>query len=259
MSFTSNFSNRYNLSEIVSNNLYNLFDKNEVELIPFGFENISKGNIELNKFINEPESNMSHPAMMVKFAPDFILFKKKEPKEIYFLEIKVSITPLCGRKNFEEIKQLYSDIKVSDIGLIAREAWNAYNTLFPNTIILSATTYNPTLLKAQFVNKIKCLRCNGKNGMEDCEQCPIKSQGFFEYSRNYSAEGSQTQHTNIDLSSLVELKNFFKSLDLKVNTNTMSEIENILKKHGVKFPKNIYDGIKLKIIEQLKKEGCEWL
>ncbi len=259
MNITNGFTSRYSLSDIVANKIYELFDKDEVELIPFGFENISKGNEELKKFINTPESNLSHSAMIVKFAPDFILFKKKNPQEVYFLEIKVSVTPLWASHNLEEINALHPNTKLSDIGIVAREAWNAYNTLFPNTIILSACTYNPFLLKAQLVNQIRCLRCNGKNGMEDCSQCPIKSHEFFEYSRNYNAEGSQTQHTNLDLSSFMEVEKFFKTLDLHINSTCILDLEKILKEQGVKFPQNCYENIKIKILNQLKKEGCDWL
>ena len=162
-------------------------------------------------------------------------------------------------ENFNEILSEHPDTKLSDIGLIAREAWNAYNTLFPNTIILSATSYNPNILKAQFVSKIKCLRCNGKNGKEDCSVCPIKKHDFFENSRNYNAEGSQTQHTNLDLSSFVDAREFFKTIGIGINEECCNEIKGLFKKQGVKFPTSCNEFVKTKILKQLKNEGCDWL
>ena len=259
MGIVNGFSDRYNLSQELSDKVKYLFNEEDVEIIPFGYENISNNSKNLTSFINSPESNLSHSAMLVKFAPDFILFKKKQPQEIYFLEIKVSVTPLWSSKNLNEIIVDHPNTRLSDIGLIAREAWNAYNTLFPNTIILSATSYNPNILKAQFVKNVKCLRCNGKDGKEDCSRCPIKQHGFFENSRNYNSTGSQTQHTNIDLSSLLDANDFFKTIGVNVNYEVFQEIKNLFKQHGVGFPSSCYDNVKTRIINQLKKEGCDWL
>lgn len=259
MNIVNSFSGRYSLSQELSKKVKDLFNKEDVEIIPFGFEIISNNSENLKAFINSPESNQSHSAMLVKFAPDFILFKKKQPQEIYFLEIKVSVTPLWSSKNFNEIILKHPNTKLSDIGLIAREAWNAYNTLFPNTIILSATSYNPNILKAQLVSNIKCLRCNGKNGQEDCSKCPIKQHGFFEHSRNYNAIGSQTQHTNLDLSSFLDANVFFKSIGLDLNNNVFQDIIQMFKTQGITFPPMCNTSTKTKIIDKLKNEGCDWL
>ena len=256
---TNTFENRYNLGDLLSNSINKLFDSNEIELIPFGFENLFYDKTNLKSFIDSKIANLSHAAMLVKFLPDFILFKKSEPQSIYFLEIKVYATPLWASKNLEEIRRIHGDINISDIGLIAREAWNAYRTLFPNTIIVSATTYNPYILKAQFVDKIECLRCNGKDGMVDCSKCPVKGHSFFENSRNYNSTGSQTQHTNINLSSFLSFKDFFDQLSININEDKLNTLINTIKAKGIIFPLNIYDSVKNKIITTLINEGCTWL
>lgn len=253
------FRKRYNLSELLSMSIKHLFKDDEVELIPFGFENFWSDNESLKRFIDSKEANLSHSSLLIKFMPDYILFKKNNPQAIYFLEIKVSATPLWSSNNLEEIKRVHNDIKISDIGLIAREAWNAYNTLFPNTIIVSACTYNSSVLKAQFVDKISCLRCNGKFGMEDCSACPVKKRQLFENSRNYNSTGSQTQHTNIDLSSFLSFSDFFEQLGINVNKEKEDELVRNIKAVGVAFPFSVDKSKKENIVNTLITEGCDWL
>ena len=255
---TKTFEGRYNLSNLLSNSIRDLFDFNEVELIPFGFENIFN-NPNLNLFINSKEANLSHSSMLVKFLPDYILLKKSKPKAIYFLEIKVSATPVFSKKYIDEIKTKKNNIKLSDIGIIAREAWNAYKTLFPNTIIISATTYNPNILKAQFVDEITCLRCNSTNGMVDCSECPVKKRQLFENSRNPFSTGSGTQHTNIDLSSFLSFKDFFNKLGISINEKKQNELIENIKLSGIKFSSYANETIQSNITTRLIAEGCEWL
>jgi len=253
------FSDRYSLSEQLADRLFELFEKNEVELIPYGMEKISYGYDALKMYLNSANANFSHSAMMIKFAPDFILLKKKQPQSMYFLEIKVSTTPLWAKGSVQKIRDKSPDIKLSDIGIIARDAWNAYKTLYPKAIILAASTYNPNVLKAQFVEDIICLRCHGKNEDENCDACPVKKKEFFEYSRNHNARGSQTQHTNLDLSSFLSINEFFEKLDIQINDNCLNEIKDYFKSQGIDLPPQLTEKDKLAIVRQLKNEGCDWL
>ena len=233
---TDTYNGRLNVDSLLSNSLKDLFNKNEVDLIPFGFEKLFAEKEDsdyqtkclydnLKSFIDSETANLSHSSMLVKFLPDFILLKKTNPQAVYFLEAKASVTPLYSTTRVEEIRKFHKkNVKLSDIGIIAREAWNAYKNLFPNTIIVSACTYNPHVLKAQFVEKITCLRCNGQDGMKNCLNCPVKSRSFFENSRNYNSSGSKTQHTNLDLSSFLPFKEFFSLLDINVNEQKVNEL-----------------------------------
>lgn len=257
-----NFYQRYELSEMCSKRVFSLFEKNAVEIIPFGCEKIANGYESFAKYLNTAESNFSHSAMLVKFAPDFILLKKTQPQEIYFLEIKVSTTPLWSTKRFAEIKDNNSaqKLKLSDVGDVAREAWNAYNNLFPNTIILDACSYNPKLVMAQFVDKIGCLRCyKSPTEAYDCENCPVKRREFFDFARNRCSSGSQTPHTNIDYSTMPEAEKFFNCIGIGINISVLQEIKNDLKTAGVSFSPNTYDCVKEKITDILRREGCTWL
>lgn len=205
---------------------------------------------------------MSHSSMLVKFAPDFILLKKTRPQDIYFLEIKVSVTPLCYKKRIDEIKSKHptENIGISDIGDIAREAWNAYKNLFPNTIILDACSYNPKSIMAQFVDKIECLRCYKSPGAAfDCAACPVENGGFFDIERNPYSQGSQTPHTNINYASFDSIETFFEKLNIALNADVLNDIKQSIKTAGVSFSSAVNDDARRQIVAELKRAGCDWL
>lgn len=260
MNSANTFSKRYNLSEEIINKLSSLFDFNQVEIIPFGVESIANGNQALYDYLKKDISNLSHSSMLVKFAPDFILLKKTEPQDVYFLEIKVSVTPLYSTSRLNEINEKHFGTKLSDVGDIAREAWNAYKTLFPNTIILEACAYNPKLFMAQFVDKITCLRCyaDGNVGY-DCSCCPIKTREFFPVSRNKNSHGSQTPHTNVSLASFMDAKQFFNQLNIDLNDKTINEIKTMLMNNKISWPNNAYHSVIENCKTTLIEEGCYWL
>ena len=166
------FANRRSLTEIIESRLAGLFESEDVELLPFGVETIGRDNPTLKEYIASPESNASHAGMLVKFAPDFILIHKSNPKKLYFIEVKATVTPLWSTYNLGQIRASHPDrdIRLKNVGLIAREAWNAYSTLYPDTSLVVGCTYNPKLLMAQFVRDTNCLRCYGSGGTRfDCE------------------------------------------------------------------------------------------
>jgi len=258
----NSFYDRYSVGNALSKSLKSFFNENEVELIPFGVEEIFKNNEHLKEFISTQNSNFSHSAMMVKFAPDYILLKKTIPQKLYFVETKDSVTPLCFEGIIKQIEFKHKrKIPVSDIGIIAREAWNAYRNLFPNLIIVSASTYNKSLLKAQFIDKIECLRCydSESKGGYDCSRCPVKRREFFPYDRNLNAVGSQTPHTNIDLASFMEFKEFFNKLGISVKDENIEEFKEYLKSIGVKYSSKIPKEKREEITKILIENGCEWL
>ena len=94
MNQTNTFEKRYSLSQFIIDNLQFIFNPDEIEIIPFGFEKIGGNNVALNNFIKTPESNLSHSSMIVKFAPDFILLKKTTPQQSLQLFA-------CNRKQFQ--------------------------------------------------------------------------------------------------------------------------------------------------------------
>lgn len=253
------FNQRYQLSEICSKRVFTLFEENSVEIIPWGCENITKGNETFNNYLNSAESNFSHSSMLIKFAPDFILLKKTQPQAIYFLEIKVSTMPIWSEKRFSEIKAINPNksLLLSDVGDVAREAWNAYNNLYPNTIILDACSYNPKLVMAQFVDKIHCLRCYKSHWESyDCASCPVKRRSFFSFDRNSSSYGSPLISTTLQC---LKRKIFFNSIGIGINRSTLLEIKDIMKSIGVNFRPSTYENIQRRVIDTLRSEGCFWL
>lgn len=255
------FNQRYGLSDIIVKNVGELFNPEDVEIVPFGFENITNENKFFSDYIKTTESNMSYSSMLVKFAPDFIMLKKSKPQEIYFLEIKASKTPLRFYSRFNELQSAYPrrNLKLSDIGDIAREAWNAYYNLFPNTIIIDGCSYNPKVLMAQFVDKIECLMCRNPLRLQACANCPVKARKFFDFEVNGTACGSGTPHTNINYSSFDYIEDFFDKLNIRLNTDIVENIKLKIKNSGVYFPENTDEQIKQKVLTDLRTEGCNWL
>ena len=255
------FSQRYRLSDIIAGNLNRLFDARDAEIVPFGFESFAQRSAGLREYIRTPRSNMSHSSMMVKFAPDHILFKKSEPQEIYFLEIKVSKTLLRFYSRLRELRASHPTdrLKLSDIGDVAREAWNAYKNLFPNTIIIDGCSYNPKVLMAQFADRIQCLRCYNARGAAACDDCPIERRGFFEYEVNENAAGSKTPHTNLNYASFDRLESFFAGLDIRLNGECVRELTQRIKNLGVYFPDGTDENLKAQVLNDLRNEGCDWL
>ena len=261
MNQTDSFDRRYSLSQFLFDNIKSIFNSNEVELVPFGFEKICGNNVALDQFIKTPEANLSHSAMIVKFAPDFILLKKTHPQQLFFVEIKVSVTPLCSQTRLDEIRMSKgANIRLSDVGDIAREAWNSYNNLYPNTIIIDGCSYNNKVLMAQFVKNIRCLRCYKTPSLPyDCNQCPMKKRSFFEVSRNYMSSGSQTPHTNIDYSSFMNITDFFNSLGISTNQQQVDKLIATIKSFGISFSSRTYPDLINKTKFTLIKEGITWI
>ena len=255
------FSQRYRLSDIIAGSLDRLFDARDAEIIPFGFELIADRSACLREYISTPRSNMSHSSMLVKFAPDFILFKKGEPQEIYFLEIKVSKTPLRFYSRLRELQAAHPNdgLRLSDIGDIAREAWNAYVNLYPNTIIIDGCSYNPKVLMAQFADRVQCLRCFNPRGAVACNDCPVRRREFFEYEVNENAAGSKTPHTNLNYASFDRLENFFAGLNIRLNGECVRELTQRIKNLGVFFPDGTDERIKSQVLHDLRNDGCDWL
>ena len=254
------FEKRYSLSENIVRYLPMILDNNDVELIPFGSETISKNSEILKDFIKDDISRKNYSSMLIKFAPDYIMLDKNK-KEIYFIEIKSSITPLCFETNRKQMKLINGKVPlITDIADMDRDAWNAYNNLYPRTIIIDACLYNPILFGCQFVKKIECLRCFKEYKIQyDCNECPVKNRGVFESKRNSESEGSKTPHMNYSLHNFVEFGEFFEKFGIKYNEEKLEELLNIIKGYNLNFPSRIYPEVKRKIIKELKELGCVWL
>ena len=107
------FEQRLQLTDMIENRLTDLFDKNHVSIQRFGCEVIVGQNSDIQDFIKEPEVNQQASAMIVKFAPDFILLKKDAPKQLYFLDVKLSITPIWADSRLEMLRTKNDDITLT--------------------------------------------------------------------------------------------------------------------------------------------------
>lgn len=228
------FIGRASLSALIEQELPSLFGE-DVEIVPFGVEEILPNNSNLSSYLRRLDYiNGNSLAMALEFVPDYILFKKSAPQDIYFLEVKCSITPCWPVGRVNKIRSRHGvHIDETMIGEIAREPLMIYKRYYPKTIVLMGATYNKKKLMAQFASQINCLYCYGH---EDCTDCPSMNGGYFEIERNVNANGSQTPNTNIDLSNFEECEEFFGKLDIRVNTEIVSRIKEILNERGVNIP-----------------------
>lgn len=125
--------------------------------------------------------------------------------------------------------------------------------------MVSATTYNKDLIKAQFIENINCLRCYNDCGGNICDKCPVERKEFFPYSRNKFSSGSQTPQTNIDLASFETFERFFEKLNIKTNKVSIESFKEDFKKTGVSFPMKISELKRKDIVQSLINDGCYWL
>lgn len=253
------FEKRLNLTQRIESNLPELF--NNSILKEFGCETIVGDNLELMQLMKRPEINQSPTGMIVKFAPDFILAQRYNAKRMYFLDVKHSVTPIWYEKRLQKIRNNCNDstIEISDIGVIAREALLSYRRFYPNTIILMASPYNPKLLMAQFADRIRCLYCYTSTNKEyDCNNCPTKNGGYFNIERATKSNGSQTPMTNVDLNSFEPIEDFFKSIEIEVDTRILETIRNDIRKEGIEVKHND-ELVRNHLLWELHENGCNWI
>lgn len=216
---TSSFLDRQNLTKRLEANLEALFSDYGFKVLRFGGEALLPDSSWLRSRLKKVDSKESIPAIMMKFAPDYIVVKESEPKDLFFMDAKASITPVFFQKQVDRIREHYGKdpgLSRSDIGDIEREAWFSYNKLYASrVVVVMAMPYNPKLLLAEWVNKIKCMWClkasePGNPVHWDCNECPIYSEdeSSFDVMVNNLAAGSGTPHTNIHLGSMRTLKDF---------------------------------------------------
>lgn len=256
------FEQRLQLTDMIENRLSDLFDKNHVSIQRFGCEVIVGQNSDIQDFIKEPEVNQQASAMIVKFAPDFILLKKDAPKQLYFLDVKHSITPIWADSRIEMLRTKNDDITLTrtKVGVVAREALLSYRRYYPNTIILMASPYNSKVVMAQFADRVRCLYCYREKGKEyDCYNCPSKHGGFFDIERATNAIGSQTPMTDVDMDSFEPMEIFFGKLGIKVDSEILEQIRESVKCEQLEFGNQKDHRIQNKVRRELHESGCNWI
>lgn len=261
MEETNSYKGRVKLTNIIEENITTLFDTEKVVVVPYGVLNLLKDQDEIITYLSELSVNNKHAEMILKFAPDYLLFKKTEPKKIYFLEVKCSITPCWSEYRVNRIRDTHNNehIDESNIGEVAREAFLSYKRYYPETIVLYGATYNRKVLMAQFANKIECLYCFKSGGEYDCNHCPVDEGEFFELERNSHSSGSKTPNTNINLDTFENANSFFDSLGISFNQEMYDFVYNEIIKAGVNLT-SVKDACrKNEIIDVVNRNGCSWL
>lgn len=211
----------------------------------FGYNVTLRNNSSMRTILKKLIIKKSLTALMVKFGPDFICIKKGDKQELFFLDIKTSITPIFFDSYIEKLRNMAKLSKLSreDIGEIEREAWDSYNNFYPrnNVIIIIACPYNPNLILAERINNILCFY-------------------RFEKDTNIEAGGSRTPHVNIHLGKMRRLDVFLKEeFGVEVHSSEFNEILEFVKMWDInKSMRRVnwkqYDNAIKKL-----KQTCPWI
>lgn len=255
----SYFKERLGLTTAIEEKIVELFSNDVVQ--EFGCSAIVDQDTELFQFLSTPQINKMPSGMIIKFAPDFIILTKSLPQNIYFLDVKHSVSPIYANSRLELMRRQCGDrtLNISDVGVVAREALLSYRRYYPNTIILMASPYNPKKLMAQFADKVRCLYCFRSTSPDyDCNNCPSKNGGFFDIERAGNSTGSQTPMTNIDLRSFEPAIDFFRKIGIELNNNIVSEVENLIINEPIIFDNKVTQERKQEVLRSLVDEGCDF-
>lgn len=260
----SNFGGRVSLTDSIERQLQNYLTEDQAVVQKFGSEVLTQNCKELSDFLCTNQANIDASAMIVKFAPDFIILKKNSPQKVYFLDVKHSITPIYSEKKLDQVRKTsgVTDLTRSRIGEIAREALLSYRRYYPNTIVLMASPYNPKLLMAQFADKIKCLYCYRGEGKDDYDcnkDCPWKKGSFFDIEIMNNSIGSQKPITNVDFDSFMSAEVFFEEIDIHVSKSVSEDIKTMIRNEGIHIQDSLPDGKKNKVKFDLFQSGCHWI
>jgi len=211
----------------------------------FGY-NISLGkNSSMKQLLKNVAVKKSDPALMVKFSPDFIVIKKDKKEELFFLDIKTSITPVFFQSYIEKLKAKgnLTELNREDIGEVEREAWDTYNKFYPpeSVVIVIACPYNQKLLLAERVSNILCFY-------------------KFEKDTNLEAGGSHTPHANIHLSKMRRLDLFLKEeFEIEVDKQKFNDVLEFIKLWDINKPMGRVNWKQYDNVIKKLKETCPWI
>lgn len=268
---TTHFLDRFALTRRLEESLEGLLTDHGLQILTFGQTAILHGNSWMNSRLKKLDTKENLAALMVKFSPDYVTSKESGKPVLFFMDAKVSITPIFFEAQINRIRlhSKQTGLGRSHIGEIEREAWFSYNTFYPRdeVVLIIASPYSTRLILAEWVGKIRCLWCY-KGNVEgvptawDCDTCPVKTRKGFGVIVNEAAGGSGTPHTNIDFRSMRTLPDFLEQeLGVKLEAETYNfTMLDFVKKWPLNKPAGTitwkqYNGA----IRDLRDEGCTWL
>ena len=154
---TGSFLDRQALTRRLEENLEKFLADYGFKVLPFGNPVILQDNTWMRSRLKKLDSKESLAAIMIKFSPDYIVIKETSPRDVFFMDAKVSVTPVFFQSQIDKIKAHYGEDKQlsrENIGDIEREAWLSYNKFFPSNhvAVIMATPYNPKLILAEWVS-----------------------------------------------------------------------------------------------------------
>jgi len=263
--------------ELINKHIPCLFSGEDVIIYKLGRESIVEEGSDLSNYLNDSTKNQQDAALMLRFAPDYVLAVNTGSKpKLYFLEVKYRASPMCILEKIK-IRQDKKDIilKRDKVGAITKEALLSYKRYYPDTIVLMVCTYNSDLVMAQFVNKIECLSCFRDKTYEGyCNDCPMKVGSFSDDKKMSDLIGDKNAITSVDFGVFIPVVKFFeKELEIQINEDKLEDLrtevleqEDLIKfkylekrvsKGRMAFDKIIY--YKNRILYDLLQAKCDWI
>lgn len=269
---TSSFLDRINLTTRFESTLDPFLSDHGFEVMQFGQSVLLGDHPGIASRLKRLKMKQSLAALMVKFSPDFLVCKTAHPSHLFFLDVKVSITPVFFMSQINRIREHsgHPDLQRQHIGEVEREAWFSYNTFYPSNevAIVMASPYSLRPVLAEWVSNIRCLWCysgkkrDGKPAPWDCSKCSVRTKEGFGVIVNEDAGGSGTPHTNIDFRSMRSLDDFLRDeFNVEIDQDTYEgAVIDLVKEWGLNKPKGSVNWKQFNNpIRDLRAAGCEWL
>jgi hypothetical protein len=268
----SGFLDRMNLTARLEARLAALLRRQGVRVMRFGQEILVRDNGWTSSRLKKLDTKASETALMVKFSPDYVVLTGGTRRRLFFIDAKVSITPIFFATQIERIRQHSGEqeLRKCDAGEIEREAWYSYNTFYPKdeVALVMASPYCPSLVLAEWVANVRCLWCyrgRTQDGLPtpwDCRKCALRSEGSFGVVVNEFAGGSGTPHTNIDFRSMRTLQQFLHDeLDVSVAaSDEMQKLREFVSQWPLGKPRGNVNWMQYNgTVRELEAQGCSWL
>jgi hypothetical protein len=273
---TTSYIDRMQLTGRINEMLLDFLSEHGFRIIEHGYDLMLRHEPGMKSKLKRLESKESLVGLRVKFAPDFIaMYPKGNRRRLFFIDTKASITPVFFPTHIDRVrKHSKENVTRWDIGEIEREAWFVYNRFFPpdQVAIIDAVPYNPKLLVAEWVSKVKCLWCfketrqtrMGPVSMPwDCRDCPVfgrDKEDSFDVVVNKFAGGSQTPHTNIHLGKMRSLKEFLTDeFNVVIDKDWYQTLEEEVKKWDLNKPVGRVNWTQFNNVVRDLKSKCPWL
>ncbi|HEX2915517.1 MAG TPA: hypothetical protein VH186_32455 [Chloroflexia bacterium] len=178
-------------------------------IVPYGYETHTMESVrQLLRYVR------TTTAKLIRFSPDYFVFDSKSSEPVYFLEYKVTQTPIYSLNRIRMIGQnaRIPNLTWQNIGQMEADAYDNCMTLYKagcRVVILNFCPYHSRLLLCDFIQNIQVL--------------------YKDTVQTQSKNGSGTPFINFNLNSMRTLDTFLnEEHSLVVDRVKYKELQNTL-------------------------------